>query len=139
MTDVLSDRGLDIVDATIGTWPDGGVLDTFVVFAADEPNEVELTNDFESSLRRRLCAPVVVGLIAEFNNEVLPWHTVCDVKGPDQPGALLAISAAFASAAVVVHTARIATVGETIRDRFTVSDRHGRKLDDSSIERGLAR
>ena len=31
LTEVLTKRGLDIVDATIATWPDGGVLDVFVV------------------------------------------------------------------------------------------------------------
>ena len=135
LTEVLTGRGCDIVDATIGTWPDGGVLDTFVVIAASVPNAPELIKDFESSLRRPLRAPVVVGLIAEFNNEALPWHTVCDVRGPDQPGALLAVSAAFARARVVVHSARIATTDQTIRDRFTISDHLGRKLDDLSIER----
>ena len=134
LTEVLTGRGLDIIDATIGTWPDGAVLDTFVVSSAEEPNAPELANDFETSLRRRLRAPVGVGLIAVFNNEVLPWHTVCDVTGPDQPGALLAISAAFARAKVMVYSARIATSGHTIQDRFSISDRRGRKLDDSSIE-----
>ncbi|MGZ4794136.1 MAG: hypothetical protein ACXWBO_19955, partial [Ilumatobacteraceae bacterium] len=62
-------------------------------------------------------------------------HTVCDVTGPDQPGALLAISAAFARAKVMVYSARIATADHAIQDRFTISDRRGRKLDDSSIER----
>ncbi len=135
LTEVLTRRRFDIVDATIGTWPDGAVLDTFVVSSTDEPNAPELANDFEESLRRRLRAPVGVGLIASFNNEVLPWHTVCDVTGPDQPGALLAISAAFARAKVMVYSARIATADHTIQDRFTMSDRRGRKLDDPSIER----
>ncbi|MGZ4725505.1 MAG: hypothetical protein ACXV8L_14970 [Ilumatobacteraceae bacterium] len=135
LTEVLTRHRFDIIDATIGTWPDGAVLDTFVVSSTDEPNAPELANDFEESLRRRLRAPVGVGLIVEFNNEVLPWHTVCDVTGPDQPGALLAISAGFARAKVMVYSARIATADHAIQDRFTISDRRGRKLDDSSIER----
>jgi UTP:GlnB (protein PII) uridylyltransferase len=135
LTEVLTRRGFDIIDATIGTWPDGAVLDTFVVSSTDAPDAPELANDFEDSLRRRLRAPVGVGLIAEFNNDILPWHTVCDVTGPDQPGALLAISAAFARAKVMVYSARIATTDHTIQDRFTISDGRGRKLDDSSIER----
>jgi hypothetical protein len=135
LTGVLTRRGLDIIDATIGTWPDGAVLDSFVVQSTDAPSPSELADDFERSLRRRLRSPVGIDLIAEFNNEVLPWHTVCDVKGPDQPGALLAISAAFARAKVVVYSARIATTEHTIEDRFTISDRLGRKLDAPSIER----
>jgi hypothetical protein len=135
LTDVLTRRAYDIVDATIGTWPDGAVLDTFVVQTADAPNAAELATEFESSLRRRLRRPVGVGLIAVFNNEVLPWHTVCDVTGPDQRGALLAISAALARAKVLVYSARVATSEHTIQDRFTLSDRRGRKLDQASIER----
>ncbi len=135
LTSVLTRRGFDIIDATIGTWPDGAVLDSFVVLSEDAPNASELAGDFESSLRRRLRAPAGIDLIADFNNEVLPWHTVCDVNGPDQPGALLSISAAFARAKVVVYSARISTTEQTIQDRFTISDRLGRKLDDPSIER----
>ncbi|HSB85265.1 MAG TPA: cation:proton antiporter [Ilumatobacteraceae bacterium] len=135
LTNVLTGRGLDIVDATIATWPDGAVLDTFVVLARSRPRAKELSEEFESSLRRSLRLPVATGLIAEFDNEALPWHTACDVIGPDQPGALLAISAAFARAKVVVHTARVSTREGTIYDRFTLSDRLDRKLDAAAMER----
>jgi hypothetical protein len=135
LTGVLTRRGCDIIDATIGSWPDGAVLDTFVVQSAETPEAADLATAFQGSLRRQLRGPVGVGLVAEFNNEVLPWHTVCDVTGPDQRGALLAISVAFARAKVVVYSARIATSGATIHDRFTLSDRSGRKLDQTSIER----
>lgn len=88
-----------------------------------------------SACAARPRAPTAVGLIAEFNGEVLPWHTVCDVVGPEQPGALSAVSAAFARADVMVHTARIATSERIIHDRFTLSDRAGNKLDDGAIRR----
>ena len=135
LTAVLTTHDLDIVDATIATWPDGGVLDTFIVVASTQPTAKALAGDFERSLRRPLRAPAVVGLVAEFKSDALPWHTVCDVIGPDQPGALLAVSAAFARANIVVHTARIATSDRIIHDRFTVSDRRGRKLDEAAMQR----
>ncbi len=135
LTEVLTSRGLDIVDATVATWPDGAVLDVFVVLSRSRPSARELAHDFEASLRKPLRAPAAAGLIAEFDNEALPWHTVCDVIGPDQPGALLTISAAFARAKVIVHTARIATDDGIIHDRFTISDRVGRKLDAAAMER----
>ena len=135
LTEVLTTRGLDIVDATIATWPDGGVLDVFVVTSPNQPIAAELATAFEASLRKPLRAPAAIGLMAEFDNEALPWHTACDVIGPDQPGALLAVSAAFARAKVVVHTARIATSDDTIHDRFTISDRIGRKLDTTAMDR----
>jgi Kef-type K+ transport system membrane component KefB len=135
LTDVLTTRNLDIVDATIATWPDGGVLDVFVVRSRPRPGARDLSEAFEASLRRPLRAPAAVGLIAEFDNEALPWHTACDVIGPDQPGALLSVSAAFARAKVVVHTARVGTSDGIIHDRFTISDRLGRKLDVGAMER----
>ncbi len=135
LTEVLTKRGLDIVDATIATWPDGGVLDVFVVCSPIAPIARELADAFEASLRKPLQAPAAIGLMAEFDNEALPWHTACDVIGPDQPGALLAVSAAFARAKVVVHTARIATSDGIIRDRFTISDKVGRKLGSAAMER----
>lgn len=135
LTEVLTGRGLDIIDATIATWPDGAVLDTFVVLSPGRPSARELAGEFEASLRRPLRAVVARGMTAEFDNEALPWHTACDVIGPDQPGALLAISAAFARAKVVVHTARISTRHGTIHDRFTISDRLDRKLDAAAMER----
>jgi predicted amino acid-binding ACT domain protein len=135
LTDVLTRRGLDIVDATIATWRDGGVLDTFVVGSPDQPRAVELSDDFASSLRTPLRRPVALGLVADFDNEALPWHTACDVTGPDHPGALLAVSVAFTRAKVVVHTARIATSDGVIHDRFTISDRIGRKLGAPDMDR----
>jgi Na+:H+ antiporter len=135
LTEVLTKRSLDIVDATIATWPDGGVLDVFVVGSPTEPMAGELSPAFEASLRKPLQAPGAIGLIAEFDNEALPWHTACDVIGPDQPGALLAVSAAFARAKVVVHTARVATTDGIIHDRFTISDKVGRKLGPAAMDR----
>ena len=56
-------------------------------------------------------------------------------SGPDQPGALEAVAAAFAEADVVVHTARIETRDGRINDTFTVSDQIGRKLDAAAEDR----
>ncbi|MCY7301385.1 MAG: hypothetical protein LH616_19520 [Ilumatobacteraceae bacterium] len=55
------------------------------------------------------------------------------MTGPDRPGVLLAVSAAFASAGVVPHTARIYTSDKQVNDRFAISDRVGRKLDASAM------
>jgi UTP:GlnB (protein PII) uridylyltransferase len=75
------------------------------------------------------------GLELTFDAESMPWHTLCVVRGPDQPGALEAIAAAFAEANVVVHTARIESRDGRINDTFTVSDQIGRKLDHAAEDR----
>ncbi|MFM2076403.1 MAG: hypothetical protein RJA49_293, partial [Actinomycetota bacterium] len=69
------------------------------------------------------------------DNETLPWHTTVKVEGPDAPGVLQAVTAAFAAADVVVHSARIATVDGNVADRFAVTDHVGRKLDVAAADR----
>jgi Kef-type K+ transport system membrane component KefB len=135
LSQALAEAGLDVVSASIATWADGAVLDSFVVRTAVRPPARELALAIEASLRQRLAVPPVSGLTMEFEHDSLPWHTVCLVRGPDQDGALQAITAAFAAAGVVVHSARVSSSEGTISNRFTVSDRFNRKLDDDAAER----
>ena len=135
LTAVLTTANLDIISASIATWPDGAVLDSFVVVTGQRPSARELAGAFESGLRRPLRPTPMPDLQISFDNEALPWHTSCVVTGLDHPGALSAVSAAFAAAKVVVHTARVATDGERVNDRFSVSDRVGRKLDAAAMLR----
>jgi len=135
LTDVLRDQGVDIAQATIATWPDGAVLDTFVVRATKRPGAKELADAFEARLRRPIAAQPMPDLQLAFDNEAQPWHTTVVVTGPDRPGALSAVSSAFAAAKVVVHTARIASDASGVHDRFAVSDHVGRKLDADAMER----
>lgn len=135
LADVLAGAGLDVIEASIATWPDGAVLDSFSVRSVDRPSARGLAQAIETVLKQPLSSKPVHDLVLDFDNTLLPWHTVCLVHGPDQPGALQAVSAAFARADAIVHTAWIASVGGLISDRFAVSDRLGRKLSQSSIDR----
>ena len=74
-------------------------------------------------------------LVVTFDNNALPWHTSVVVSGPDRPGVLMGVSAAFAAAKVMVLTARIATDEHGVNDRFAVTDRLGRKLDQGAMDR----
>jgi [protein-PII] uridylyltransferase len=132
---VFHEFGLNITDASIATWPDGAVLDSFVVCAPQRPPAKDLALAFEASLIGRLAFTAMPSLTLELDNESLPWHTAVKVGGPDATGALQAVTAAFAAAEVVVHSARIVTVDGMIADRFAVTDRVGRKLDDAAMER----
>ena len=141
ITKVLADRGLDIVNADLATWPDGAVLDTFTVRSDQRPNSQMISFDLERSLRNRVSAPRRLqigpgnGLTIRLDNAAHPWHSVVVISGADQPGLLQAVAAAFARANVSVHHARISTEGGVITDRFEVSDRHGRKITMSSMSR----
>ena len=135
LTSVFTEFGLDIVSAGIATWPDGAVLDSFVVRSRTRPPARELSTAFEAALHARLTFPAMPGLTLEFDNDTLPWHTTVDVRGEDRPGLLQAVTAAFAAADVVVHTARITTADGEVQNRFAVTDRVGRKVDTSTADR----
>lgn len=135
LTEVLASQEFRVLGADIATWPDGAVLDSFVVASTRRPSPRELSFAFDTRLRGPLHRVAMPDLALQFDNAALPWHTSCTVTGPDQPNALQAVATALATAGVVVHSARIATVDGEIRDRFTVSDRFGRKLDDTTMQR----
>ena len=135
VTEAIAAADLDITEATIATWPDSAVLDTFIVRTSHRPAARDLAKAIEAALRRPLSTYPVRDLTLDFDNESLPWHTFCLVTGPDQAGSLQSISGAFAAANVVVHTARIGSAHGMISDRFSVTDRVGRKLDDAAIAR----
>jgi len=135
LTDVLTEYGVNIGGAAIATWPDGAVLDSFIVLSRERPSAKALALAFEARIRKALQPIAMPDLNLTFDNEALPWHTSVVATGPDQPGALLAVSTAFAAAKVMVHTARIATDEARVNDRFAVSDRLGRKLDAAAMDR----
>ena len=131
---VLAERGLDIVTADLATWPDGAVLDSFVVRSAAKPNAVQLAYEFESRFKqrlessRRLIQGSTSGLVISLDNDAHPWHSVVSVSGVDQHGLVQAIATAFARSNINVHHARIATNNDNAVDRFEVSTRLGRKI-----------
>lgn len=135
LADVLADHRLDVGRADIATWPDGGVVDSFVVRSSERPSARELGDAIEHALRRPLSPVEAVDVAVVADQGALPWHTVVTVSGPDAPGLLRAVTRAFAAAGVVVHSARLSADGEGFRDRFTVSDRFGRKIDDAAVAR----
>jgi UTP:GlnB (protein PII) uridylyltransferase len=135
LTRTLNRAGSDIAGATLATWEDGGVVDTFLVRSAVRPRARALAEAFELALRQKVVLTAVHDLQVHFDNSALAWHTSAAVTGRDRPGALAELAAAFSAAGVVVHRARVATSGDEVIDRFALSDRHGRKLDDAAIDR----
>ncbi len=87
----------------------------------------------EASLDERLRLEPLTDIEIEIDNAALPWHTMCSVTGRDRPGTLAALAAAMSSAGVVVHSARVTTVDGRLVDRFALTDRLGRKLDDRAL------
>jgi Kef-type K+ transport system membrane component KefB len=134
----LTAAGCDIAAATVGTWPDGAAVDTFLVRAAVRPSARRLAERMEQSLGEPLHLQALDDLVVQFDNDAAPWHTMCTVTGRDRPGTLAALAAAFAATGVVVHSARVTTIQGGLVDRFAIGDRVGRKLDERMRERAMA-
>ena len=130
VTGVLSDAGLSVRDAVVATWADGGALESFRVLPTKgtPPDADALTAAIVEAFDRPLEAPPTPGAEVVFDDDASPWYTLCEVRCVDRPGLLHAITAAFASAGVDVHSARVRTVEGQAADRFEVTDRNGRKL-----------
>ena len=105
----LTAAGCDIAAATVATWPDGAVVDTFLVRSAVRPRPGRWPSRWRQALgqrarRRAGDRPRRV----RSTTTPLPWHTACTVTGtrpararsprwpPRSP-----------SAGVVVHSARV--------------------------------
>jgi UTP:GlnB (protein PII) uridylyltransferase len=128
-TGVFARSGIEVVQAVLATWDDGGALEAFVVRSPDPPDVHLLEQAFEASLDQPLWSPAVADAEVSFDDQASLLYTRCDVRAADRPGLLHAVAVAIAAAGVDVHAARVTTVDGVARDRFDLSDRRGGKLD----------
>jgi UTP:GlnB (protein PII) uridylyltransferase len=136
LSGVLADEGISVVSASLATWPDNSVLDTFVVESPHPPDPVHLSRLFSQSLKGRL-RPRQLKLAAPqvaLDNSIHPWHSVLRISGPDQIGLLSAISYALSNAGVQVHHAVVQTKDGFADDEFEISDRVGHKIGDDRAD-----
>lgn len=127
-TGVLCREGIDVVQAVLATWDDGGALQAFVVRATVAPDTHMLERAFEASLRAPLTSDPVDRADVVFDDAASELYTRCDLRAADQPGLLHAFAAAIAAAGGDVHAARVTTVDGGAHDVFDLSDRSGAKL-----------
>ena len=126
---VLAGWGLDVVQAVLATWDDGGALEAFVIRSSDPPDSPALQRALESSLGEPLSSPPVGDAEVTFLDRGSALYTACDVRAADRPGLLHAVAVAIATAGADVHAARVTTADGVAHDRFDLSDRQERKLD----------
>ena len=142
---VVADAGLDILDAAVATWADGAALDTFLVqraglsparFSDHElsevppPDPVKLESAIVAAFDEPLESLPNPDAELRFDDHASPWYTICEVRSPDRRGLLHSLTAAMASAGASVHSARLVTIAGTAVDRFELTDRNERKLDE---------
>ncbi|MEX1006314.1 MAG: cation:proton antiporter [Acidimicrobiia bacterium] len=132
---VLSHHGLDILDAVVATWGDGGALDSFRVRGTSSrttpPNSEGLESSIVTAFDAPLESPPNPDAELYFDDHSSPWYTLCEVRSPDHRGLLHDLAAGISSARANVHMARLATIAGNAVDRFELTDRNGRKLDDA--------
>ncbi|MFI5047526.1 MAG: cation:proton antiporter, partial [Acidimicrobiia bacterium] len=143
---VLADHGLDITDAIVATWGDGAALDSFVVQRSrltparltDEelerlapPERDALRTDIVAAFDRPLATMPNPDADVRFDDLSSPWYTLCEVRSPDRRGLLHSLTAGIAGAGASVHSARLVTVAGHAVDRFELTDKNGRKLDEA--------
>ncbi len=137
----LSAAGLDVRRAVLVTWPDGASLQSFRVAAAGEP----VAADLEAAVTEALSDPPgsapVADVVLDFDQQASPWHAVCEVSAPEQPGLLAAIATAFAAAGVDVRAATLTSHEGRALDTFDLVGRDGRtvnKAEQAEIAERLA-
>ena len=133
----LAEAGHSVVSASLATWPDDAVLDTFVVTAESQPDSSSLSATLSRVLRGRMKPRRISGPPprVSIDNAIHPWHSVLRVTGPDRIGLLAAVSYALSESGAVVHHATVQTRDGLADDTFEISDRAGRKLPDAVAER----
>jgi [protein-PII] uridylyltransferase len=144
---VIAELGLDILDATVATWPDLAALDSFHVrraglhparFGPEElekmpaPDPVALEAAIVGAFDEPLEALANPDADIRFDDQSSPWYTLFEVRCPDRRGLLHSLTAGIASAGASVHSAKLVTVNGQAVDRFELTDRNGRKLGDGA-------
>jgi [protein-PII] uridylyltransferase len=133
---VLSEHGLDILDAVVATWADGGALDSFRVRGSASRTQPPDADAIKSSILSAFDAPLesVPDANAEihFDDHSSPWYTLCEVRSADRRGLLRDLAVGLSSVGADVHSARLSTVAGVAVDRFELTDGNGRKLDETT-------
>mgnify|MGYP000220996789 CR=1 FL=1 len=151
ITSMLSQMGLDILDARIITTDAGLVFDTFTVLDANHApirDRFQIA-DIESRLARVARNPSKEGALARrplprrlkafamsaevtFSTDAANRFTVVELVAGDRPGLLALVGKALAECEVSLHSAKIGTFGERVEDVFYVTDKHKRPLQDEA-------
>ena len=131
--------GYSIVDAKIHTTRHGYALDSFVIFAF---NATQAYRDMTALIEHDITAelvqqpPLREGVSGRLSRQVRHFpvtpeveiradergsHYLMSISAADRPGLLYAIARVLGAHGIVLHTAKIATLGERVEDVFLIS------------------
>ncbi len=97
----------------------------------------QLTLRLVETLERMGSPPSPEPVDIAFDNESSPSWTLLDVRGRDAPGFLYAFANALATRGLYVHRVQIESRGSEVHDRFSVTDREGRKIEGAADQQAL--
>lgn len=141
----LTNKNLNIHDATILTSKDGFTLDTFVVLEPDgSPVAVDRTQQIKPAIVKALLDPTSqVRRVPRMSRQMRQFsvktqvnflpdrnrRTELELTAFDAPGLLAKISEIFQQANLVLHNAKITTIGEQVEDLFILTTQENQALD----------
>jgi Kef-type K+ transport system membrane component KefB len=129
VTGVLAGLGVNVSEALVATWPDGGALETFRISSPHPlPTSDHLAYEIEDSLDHPLIALPNPDAVVEFDDDSSPWHTIAEIRAPDRAGLVHSLATAMAAAGADVSAARITTEASTAIGRFDLNSSDGGKL-----------
>ncbi|MCW8826970.1 MAG: [protein-PII] uridylyltransferase, partial [Gammaproteobacteria bacterium] len=156
VTATLAQLGLSIVDAKIMQSKEGMTLDTYVILDQDgeQINDPYQTSRIEERLKEMLAGdyqpPEIIRGTQQrqlklfkvpvqiyFSQEESSGLTVVEVISTDQPGLLSQIAYALGEQKVILHNARITTLGERAEDLFFISSANNQPINEEEIKEAI--
>jgi [protein-PII] uridylyltransferase len=149
---VLALRGLDVLEASAYSTPDGRAMSRFRIVdrLRDETPWTDITSDLDRALQGRLAIEARLADRARsharqrrlttserttvtFDNAASDDSTVIDVEAPDAIGLLYRITKALSDLDLDIRSAKVQTLGAHVVDAFYVRDRGGAKLAERAV------
>jgi len=155
----INHLGLNIVDARVHSTPDGDALDSYVILELDGSpiSDPDRQRDIVHTLRERLARfaegersieqakraerrvrAFNVATEITFTPELSGQRTALELTTADRPGLLSQVGQAFDEHQVILHTAKIATIGERTEDVFYITDHNNLPLTDTAKQQALS-
>lgn len=153
ITSAIEQRHLNIVAARIMTSKNGFVLDTFNLLTADgekltDPqdkqlllgiieknlNQKEHSYDFDHLRVPRQLKHFDTPTHVEFGEDKVRQQSTVTIRTGDKAGLLTRIGQVFSEQGVIIHGARIATLGEIAEDIFYITNRSGKLIDSEKTQ-----